>query len=238
MATDTMWTGNVTVEATTTIDPGVTVSVAPGTTVTFKNGASLNVAGTLDAQGTSASKIVFAPDAQTFGPINVPSGGKLTFRYVTMTGAAIQTQGAGVATISDSELSKASGDLLIMNGGSLTFDYSNVGLDGGADTTHCNMHFAGTAANTIHVTHSNIRGVDYGVMFYSGTGANFTFNNWSNIKNVDVSPGAATGDFQNSYFKTSPPASVAGIIVTTPALTAPLPPCTGANNADCAGPRP
>lgn len=155
-----------------------------------------------------------------------------------MTGAAIHTQGTGIANIVDSELSKVSGDLLIMSGGSLTFDYSNIGIEGGADTTHCNMHFDGAAPNTIHVTHSNIRGVAYGVMFYSGTGANFTYNNWSNDTNVAVTPGAATGDFRNSYFKGNAPPTIAGITVTTPARTAALAACNGANNADCAGPRP
>lgn len=237
IATNTTWTGNIQVDSSTTIDPGVAVLVAAGTVVTFKAGTSLTVAGTLDAQGTSASKITFTPGAaSSFGPITVPSGGKLSFQYVTMTGAGIQTEGTGTATVVDSELSNTQGDLLVMNGGSLTVDYSNVGVDGGLDTTHCNMHFQGVEPK-IHVTHSNIRGVDYGVMFYSGTNANFTYNNWSNKRNVDPTVGKVSGDFGNSYFKTDPPPTVAGITV-TPTRNAMLPPCNGSNDADCAGPRP
>ena len=236
---NTTWTGNQMIDAPTTIDPGVTLTVSAGTVVTFKAGTSLTIAGTLDAQGTRTSKITFSPGAApSFGPITVPTGGKLKFSYVEMTGAELQTSGTGNVTITDSELSKAPGDLLVMNGGTMSFDYSNIGIEGGVDTTHCNMHFAGTGTNTIHVTHSNIRGVAFGVMFYSGVGANFTYNNWSNITNVDPTPGSVTGDFQNSYFKSNPPPAVSGITVTTPALNAALALCTGSNDTTCAGPRP
>lgn len=240
ISADTTWTGTKLVETETTIDPGVTLTVAAGTTVTFKAGIALTVAGTLDAQGTKDAKVVLAPGAAAgFGPIAVPSGGKLKFSYVTMTGTELATSGTGIATITDSEFSKKPvGDLLVMNGGTVTFDYSNIGIEGGTDTTHCNLHFGGTDTNTIHVTHSNIRGVSYGVMFYSGVGANFTYNNWNNTINVDATAGTVTGDFQNSYFKSDPPPNRSGILVTTPALAAPLAACTGANDTMCAGPRP
>jgi hypothetical protein len=100
------------------------------------------------------------------------------------------------------------------------------------------MHFGGTTPNTIHVSHSNVRSVAYGVMFYAGTGANFTYDNWmNNTTNVDPTPGTVTGDFTMSYFQGAAP-NVAGITVTTPALASANVACTGANDTVCAGPRP
>ena len=120
----------------------------------------------------------------------------------------------------------ASGDWLIMNGGSVTMTYSQIGAQAGTmDSTHCNIHTGGNA-NTINITKSNIVGVPYGLMFYGGTMANFKDNNWmagggTNI-NVDTQPGVS-GDFTGSYFDAIfTPGVGATITQSTPPIAAPL----------------
>ncbi len=171
-------------------------------------------------------------------------GGVLTMKYTTMTGGELTTSGTGAATLTDSHLSNSPGDLLIMNGGTVTMEYSQLGVETpAADTTHCNMHFAGTG-NVIKVSHSNVVNTPatnpsaptYGIMFYSGQTANFTYDNWiSNSTNVDTQPGIS-GDFSEGYFTGTAPSGV-GVTLTN-AATAPLAACTGTNDTVCAGPHP
>lgn len=235
----TTWTGTQTLDAATTIDPGVTVTVAAGTTLAIKTGVKLAVAGTLDVQGTSASKVTIGPaaGAASFGGIDISSGGQVAMTYAMMTGGSLVTTGTGKATIRDSQLSHAPGDLLIMNGGTVDVQYTAIGVEPPAtDTTHCDAHFGGTGGNTITFTHSSLSTSAYGLMFYAGQAANLTYDNWfSNQTNVDVQPGV-TGDFSSGYFQGAPPSGT-GITVTGLA-SARLPACTGANDATCAGPRP
>jgi len=235
----TTWTGTQQIDAATTIDPGVTVTVAPGTTISIKTGVKLTVAGTLELSGTSASKVTVQPaaGAASFSGIDISSGGQLAMAYTVMTGGSIVTTGTGKATIRDSQLSHAPGDLLIMNGGTVDVQYTAIGVEPPAtDTTHCDAHFGGTGGNTITFTHSNISTSAYGLMFYAGQAANMQYDNWfSNQTNVDLQPGV-TGDFSSGYFQGSPPTG-AGIMANGLA-SARLPACTGANDATCAGPRP
>jgi len=56
---DTVWSENMTLTGHTTVRPGVTLYILPGVHVYFDNGVRLNVAGTLYANGTSNSTIVF-----------------------------------------------------------------------------------------------------------------------------------------------------------------------------------
>lgn len=229
---DQTWTGTVAVVGATTIDPNVTVTVTAGTTVNFAGTASLAIKGTFDVQGTSASKVILHPETGSFfGGLTVGGmpemSGALKLAYAEQTGGAIVTQVGGTATITDTKMFGAGGDFLIMNGGTVDVSFSQLGADlGGTDTTHCNMHFGGSG-NIISVTHSNINGTPYGLMFYGGQNAIFTNNNWEKTTNgsadwIDSQPGVS-GDFSGGYFSAGPPVAKAGatFTVNTPA-TAPL----------------
>ena len=221
---DTTLQGDVFLTDATTVDPGVTVTVAAGANVTLAQKASLVIQGTFDVQGTSAAKVTIGPEATFAGAFRVQNGGTLKETYAVQTSVAITTVGGAKVIISDTQLSKASGDFLIMDGGDVNVQYSQFGVD--SDTTHCNMHFGGTG-NTISVTHSNVYGAPYGVMFYGGTGANFTFNNWdaqgavagTTHVDVDCQPGVA-GDFSNGFFKKGAPNCGAGTNITLDNLSA------------------
>ncbi len=231
---NTTWTGSVNVDVPTTVDVGVTLTVAAGTTVTVKSGASITLKGVMDVQGTSAAKVTIASPtaAESHGGISVQAGGELKMHYGVQSGGGIFLSGTGKATIVDTKLSNPGGpstrgDFLVMSGGVLDMSYSEIGLATG-DGTHCNFHFGGDG-NTISVTHSTIRGVPYGLMFYGGTGSIFTNNNWESAINVDTQPGVM-GDFTGSYFQGGTPVAGAGAQLTL----------TGLSNAPLAdaGPRP
>lgn len=205
---DATWSGTFDVTANLTIAAGVTVTVEPGATISFAPGGwSITVNGTLDAQGTVDSPITIAPSAPGgfHSGFQVPTGGLVNLSFVVQTGGGIQTLG-GKATIVDTFMSMASGDLLIMSGGEIDMSYSQVGREvGETDSTHCDMHFGGTTPNIIKVTNSNISTTAYGLMFYAGTNANFTNNNWfGNQIDVATNPGVA-GDFTGSWFEDAPP---------------------------------
>ena len=217
------WSGTMAIDAITTIAAGVTITVAPGTEITIARGKSINVAGTFDAQGTKELPVTIR--AATAGEHHygfiIPTGGTLHHAYVTQTGGGIQTTG-GTATISDSRMAEADGDWLVMSGGSVDVQYSQLGKDPGqVDTTHCDLHFDGVLPNTIKVTHSNIGTTPFGVMFYKGVDADFTFNNWyDNGTDVATSPGVS-GDFSNSWFESNtPPVSGAGATLTIDNISA------------------
>lgn len=225
-----------------TIEAGVTVTVSPDAAITFGPSASLTINGTLDVQGATGHTAILGPESgnASFGGIQIQQGGTFTATYMVLTGAEVETMTGGTTTVNDSQFSHSPGDLLIMSGGSVTFMYSLVGSSTGTgyeqgDTTHCDMHFGGTA-DTIKISHSIVTTSAYGVMFYSGVGADFTYNNWSkNTTNIDPETGVS-GDFSNGYFDTTPP-MVAGLTYNTLSTT-PLAACNGTNDALCAGPHP
>ena len=245
VTTDTTWTGMEMISGSVTIDPGVTVTAMGGTTISIDTSATLTISGTLNLQGATGNGITISPagTATAFGGIAIPMGGALTMSYTTVTGAEVTTSGTGVTMISDSHLSNSPGDLLIMNGGTVTMMYSQLGVEAPAsDTTHCNMHFGGTTGNVIKVSHTNVVNTPatnpsaptYGVMFYNGQGADFTYDNWvSNSTNVDPTPGV-TGDFSYGFFTGTGP-SGNGLTMTNLA-PARLDTCNGTNDAMCAGP--
>ncbi|MGN6110016.1 MAG: hypothetical protein ACTHU0_33230 [Kofleriaceae bacterium] len=216
---DETWSGSKAFAVRTTIETGVTVTVAAGTTLSFANGTGLVVKGTLKIEGTSAAKVQLMPDAgaSLWDGITVegePTAGTLTMSYGVQKGGAISTRAGSTTTITDSKLWGAGGDFLVMTGGTVTMSYSQLGADPGeADTTHCNIHTSG-AANTIHITRSNIQGVPYGLMLYGGQNTVFTNNNWfGNEIDVDTSAGV-TGDFSGGYFDGAPPVAVGGARLT------------------------
>ncbi|MEJ7602618.1 MAG: hypothetical protein WKG01_32300 [Kofleriaceae bacterium] len=225
---NTEWSGTVKLNGKTsdggavTIDPGVTVTVAAGTVINFAPASRLDIKGTLDVNGSAAAKVTL----QTEPGAGVNHGGlhvygTLTMDYAVQTGGGIYTNAGATATITDSALSKVSGDFLVMNGGAVTASYSNFG-SGPGDSTHCQLHFGGTG-NTISITKSNINTAPYGLMFYSGTNAIFTANNWeagpTPNKDVDTMPGVS-GDFSNSYFAAGPPVAGTGATITANNLSA------------------
>jgi hypothetical protein len=193
------WSGTVTFKGPATIESGVVITVSPGTTLAFVGSNSLTVKGTLDVQGTSASKVNIKPQSGTyFGGIS--NSGTLKLAYAVQKGGGIYTQAGSTTTITDTQLSGVQGDFLVMGGGDLTMTYSQVGVP--SDTTHCQLHFGGGTAT---ITKSNIVGAPYGFMFYGGSGT-FTNNNWfGNGENVSLSSNGP-GDFSGGFFEGVAPA--------------------------------
>jgi hypothetical protein len=237
ISADTTWSDAVSISGNVTIDPGVTVTIAAGATVTVKGGAVITVNGIIDAQGTSAGKInITGENNAGWGGMTV--NGELKYSYVTQTRGPVSVYTGGKATIVDSHFSQTSGDFLILNGGNVDMQYSQIGLAAGeTDTTHCDMHFGGQG-NVIKVVHTNVSTSAYGIMFYGGQAADFTYNNWfSNTTNVDTQAASpVSGDFSNSYFEGGAPTG-AGITAGNVSATM-LAACDGTNDAVCAGPRP
>jgi hypothetical protein len=208
ITSDTTWSGTVSITGNTFIDSGVTVTVAAGAEVDVAPTAGITVTGTLDIQGTAASHAVIKPATGTsFQGFQIP--GAITATFASINGGEIVTTG-GSFTASDSTVWGAPGDLLIMNGGTMNVTYSNIG-DATSDTTHCNMHFAGTTPNNITIEHNNIVARPYGLMLYSGTNADLKNNNWSN--QIDIEPGISgvTADASGSYFMKGQPSGTTGI---------------------------
>jgi hypothetical protein len=196
------------VAAQTIIDPGVTLTISAGTTVRFAPGAGITVQGIADVQGTKASLVRLTPTASGghHNGFSVGTGGELKMTYALQVGGGIEVSGNGKATVSDTQMSQAGGDFLVVGGGTVNVTYSSIGLEAGADSTHCNMHFDGTGTK-IAVTHSNISGVPYGLMLYGGTGVDLTSNNWfGNASDIATQPGPpVSADISNGWFaKTAP----------------------------------
>src|SRR5262249_30267196 len=137
----------------------------------------------------------------------IESGGMVVYSYVTQQGGGFNL--AGTAMITDSSLSQAEGDWMVINGGSIDMEYSQLGLGlptdtnpGMGDTTHCNFHI--NSAASVKVENSNIIGSPYGFMLYS-TGADMKTNNFNTCSTsgcYDFEPGeSGTGDVSGSYFR-------------------------------------
>lgn len=204
------WSGAVEITGDTQLVGGTTITVEPGTIITVADGARVLVRGTLDVRGTGAGKVTIRPaDPEGFhGGFSVDGGGTLTVHFGVLTGGGVYLGAGGTANLVDTRMSRAPGDLLTMDGGTVVMDYSQIGVDPGeSDTTHCDMHFDGDNVNSIRVTHSNITTSAYGIMFYAGTGAVFTNNNWYGNLQYSVHtlspfggrPGV-TADFTGSWF--------------------------------------
>lgn len=221
---DATWSGDVLIGlsgTTTRIQPGVTVTVQPGTLLKFKSGAGLDIQGTLRIQGTSASKVqIEATNSFALIMGSSPTAGTLEMAYAVMKGGSIQTGAGSTTTITDSKMWDAPGDLLIMNGGTVTMSYSQIGPDlGTTSTTHCDIHTNGNA-NTINITHSNINGAPYGLMLYGGQNAILTNNNWyDNSSDVDTQPNVSA-DVSGSWFDGAKPVAGSGATLTANNISA------------------
>jgi len=227
----TTWSGTINLTADTNIAAGVTVTVMPGTLIHAAQGADLAIGGTLDVEGTSACPVVARAVDTGWGGMTIGNGGELIAHYLDQTGGNIVLQGTAKATIVDSRMSNTVGDFIVVAGGTLDVQYSWIGVEQGeADTTHCDLHFAGTnVTNTIKVTHSNLSTASYGLMLYNGMNADLTYNNWfGNATDIDTDPARpATGDVSFGFFAKGTPNQV-GVTATNLAA---------ARLAD-AGPRP
>ena len=219
IAADTTWSDTVNLLGAVTVNAGVTLTIAPGTVV--KSGltgdANITVKGTLLEQGAKGSLVTF-----TNVGVNVPSGGTLTASYAVHTGGGIETVTGGIISLTDSVLSHAGGDFLVMSGGSVTMDYSQIGVGlptdaaRGVDTTHCDMHFNATAGSVIKITNSNIASSAYGIMLYASN-ADLSNNNWYGNSN-DFEPGVSGvtgGKADGGYFKNGMPVGVQGVTFAT-----------------------
>ena len=205
------WSDNINLTASINIAAGVTVTVMPGTIIHIPENATIGLAGTLDIQGTKQCTVVgrSTTPGQFWQGISVVTGGELIAHYYNQTGGGIHTTGTGKATIIDSTMSNCSGDWLVMGGGTVDVEYSWIGVEEGlTDTSHCDLHFGGTAANTIKVTHTNLSTSSYGMMFYNGLNADLTFNNWfGNLHDIDTTVAMpVTGDLSNGWFERGAPA--------------------------------
>ena len=213
---DTIWRGAMSFTGVTVISPSVTVTIEPSTTLTFAQGAGIRVEGALVAAGVSGGTIIGKPDAGAtgWGPIEINDGGLARLTYVNFTGGSITTNGpAANLEISDSKLWRAGGDYIVMNGGSINMQYSQLGPDPGeTDTTHCNLHI--NSSTTVSVFRNNIAGAPFGIMFYGGVGSSFQLNNWyGNMKDVDTASGVE-GNFSFSWFENGAPTPGPGAMLT------------------------
>lgn len=214
ITSDTTWTGAMRLTGRTVVVGGVTVSVEPGTTLEFAQQAGLEVHGALFVNGTvdKPVKASIEDGGAYWGPIAVHGLTRLT--YADFEGGQLTTNGATAnLEITDSKFVKANGDYVIMNGGNLSMQYSQLGPDDGeTDTTHCQLHI--NTATTINVLRSNIAGAPFGIMLYGGIDSSFQLNNWyGNEKDVDTASGA-NGNFSGSWFEAGAPTAGPGATLT------------------------
>jgi hypothetical protein len=209
ITTDTTWTGTMDVTKTVTVDRGATLTIAAGATVRFAPNTAIGVDGIVDVQGSKASPVHLSPSTAGghHSGFVVSTSGELKMTYGVQAGGGIQVNG-GKITVSDTAMSQASGDFLVVGGGTVNVTYSAIGLEpGGSDTTHCDMHFGGNSSS-IKVTHSNVSTSSYGIMLYGGSGVDLTYNNWFSNSESDVdtsgASGAVSGDISFGWFEKAP----------------------------------
>ena len=122
----TTWNGNILIDNTVTLASGRTLTIKPGTKIYFKDGASLNINGTLSAVGTASQKILFNSDGIT-------NTGLITFNGT----------GASNSVLNYAEIRNRSG-IQCMNGANITIQ--NTLID------HCThgIYIYGAAPTILH----------------------------------------------------------------------------------------
>lgn len=75
-----------------TVASGTTLTIQSGSTINFQNGVSLTINGTLNAQGSSASRITFTNTSGTWGGIRFNSGSSGNVQYCNINNATIGIQ--------------------------------------------------------------------------------------------------------------------------------------------------
>ena len=216
LTTNTTWSGAQDVQKALTVDPGVTLTISAGTTVKFGTNGAITIKGIVDIQGTKAQVVTLAPSVagSFYGNIEVALGGELKMNYVVQTGGEDLVNG-GKLTVTNTRMSNAPHDLLVVNSGTVDMSYSAIGLEPGmgTDSTHCDMHFGGSGT-TIKVTHSNISTSAYGLMLYGGNNVDLTLNNWfANPIQIDTSAGVS-GNITGSWFDKGAPVAGTGATLT------------------------
>jgi len=212
VAASTTWSDTVTVTGPITVDPGVVLTIAPGTTVRLAAGTSITVRGSALAQGRKDAPVTIVPTASGdhHNGFAIPSGGAVEMSYVVQVGGGFSVEG-GTLTVTDTFMSRAGGDLLVVSAGRVDMSYSQIGLEPGTgnDTTHCDAHFGGSGIS-IAITHSNLSTSAYGLMLYGGTGVDLTHDNWfANDIDIDTSPGVMA-DISGGWFAKGAPVAGSG----------------------------
>jgi len=129
-------------------------------------------------------------------------------RVQGMSNGAINVSAGGTLTVSDSDFSESSHDLVTASGGNLIVEYTNIG--GTIDTyEHCNLHVG--YADSLTITRSNIVTGAYGIMIGDVADASITYNNWEG-NDEDVSPvGEPTNaDFTHNWWGGHDPPTLGG----------------------------
>jgi hypothetical protein len=222
ITSNTTWSDTFNVTSPITVDLGATLTIAAGTTVKFGPNGALVVNGIVDVQGTKAQVVNLVPATAGghFGSTAVEMGGELKVNYAVQTGGGIRVDG-GKVTMTNTQMSQAEGDFLVVGDGTVNVSYSALGLEPGAgtDTTHCDMHFGGSGA-TITVNHSNVSTSSYGLMLYGGNNVDLTYNNWfSNTIQIDTTAGVS-GDISYGWFDKGAPTAGGGATLTATNLAA------------------
>jgi hypothetical protein len=169
----TTWTGLVNLTGTTLVDTGTTVTVAPGAMITVAPSASIIVKGTLQVQGTAASKVIFAPAQQgmSWGGIIADVGGSIDVKYADITYTTVPISckaGAAQCKASYAQLLHYTGYGMQISENA-TFDHMRVEFGGGDGIV-----FNGTAAQTVTITDSTFHATGGDSIVANGAG-NLTF---------------------------------------------------------------
>jgi hypothetical protein len=217
------------------IEAGVTVTVTSGAALEFASNASLEVLGTLLIEGAADAVVnIRGVDDQPNYDITVGATGTLDMSYGVLVGGAHRTAGGATVSITDSLMfGSPLRDLLTMNGGTVTIEFSQLGAPAGAvDATHCNLHLGG-AGNTLVVNNSILHGTPFNLMLYAGTNLDLKNNNWTCGPNgaadcaghvdIDTQPGVSA-DLTGSFFEKGDPVPgvEAELLVSSPRIDTPL----------------
>jgi hypothetical protein len=212
VTTNTTWSGLIRVHAAINVVAGVTLDVEAGSVIQFDGSAGIAVAGTVNVNGAKGNVVTVQPaPAGHFWRSWGLSSGTLNMTYVQSKGGGFSISGTGTLKARDSEFSNTNGDLLVASGGTIDMQYSWLGEpEGTTDTTHCDMHFEGSAPLNLTISHSNVSTSSYGIMLYAGN-VDLTYNNWfGNSFDIDRQA-TGMGNLSNSYFKKGNPAASASL---------------------------
>lgn len=220
---DTTWTGLIKVHTAIKVATGVTLTVDPGSVIQLDPAAGITVNGTVTINGAKGNVVTIGPaTGNHYWRQWTVATGTLNMSYVQQTGGAFSISGTGKVMARDSEFSNAGAyptDLVVASGGTIDMQYSWIGLpEGQTDTTHCDMHFEGSAPLNLTISHTNVSTAAVAIMLYAGT-ANLTFNNWfGNSQDIDRQA-AGKGDLSGGYFKKGNPAANASLTQNTMATS-------------------